>query len=438
MLICGICGPEVPVPQVRYSPPGDVSGGDATLRFHSSVELLYCNTKFPNIFCDRDLNVLTRTVRYEDFCNRAFHTFMKKTALYAWHEAAGAKIIDFGGYLMPVQYSGIIAEHTCVRSIAGLFDVSHMGNFMVKGPGAKAFLQYMTTNDLDKLSDGQAQYTLLLYPDGGIVDDLIIYRIDADTWFMVVNASNMEKDFSWLQGHLGMFQGVTLENHTDELSLIALQGPRSMDILNRVFTGGECSGLNPFHFRTVRFDGREVIVAATGYTGEPGVEISVPNDAAVALWLALMEAGSPEGIQPVGLGARDTLRLEMGYPLYGHEINRETNPLEARLKWVTKLDKGDFIGRDACLAVDSDPHRTVVGFIMRERAIPRQGSIIYDSDRQPVGTVCSGTMSPTLKQPLGTADVPRSCMKIGTQIYLEVRGKFFKGEVVKLPFVSRS
>ncbi|RDD29626.1 glycine cleavage system protein T [Prosthecochloris sp. ZM] len=363
---------------------------------------------------------------------------MKKTALYAWHEAAGAKIIDFGGYLMPVQYSGIIAEHTCVRTSAGLFDVSHMGNFMVKGRGAKAFLQHMTSNDVDKLSDGQAQYTLLLYPEGGIVDDLIIYRIDADTWFMVVNASNMEKDYSWLQKHLGSFEGVQLENHTEELSLIALQGPRSMEILDRVFTGGECSGIKPFHFRTVPFNGREVIVAATGYTGERGVEISVPNDAATALWVALMEAGSADGIQPIGLGARDTLRLEMGYPLYGHEINRETSPIEARLKWVTRLDKGNFVGRESCVAVDINPQRTVVGFMMHERAIPRQGFTVYNRDRKPLGSVCSGTMSPTLKQPIGTADVPRGYMKSGTPLYLEVRGKFYKGEVVKLPFVNRA
>ncbi|HED31798.1 MAG TPA: glycine cleavage system aminomethyltransferase GcvT [Prosthecochloris aestuarii] len=363
---------------------------------------------------------------------------MKKTALYDWHEAAGAKIIDFGGYLMPVQYKGIIAEHNCVRSGAGLFDVSHMGNFYVRGSRAGEFLQHMTTNDVTRLVDGQAQYTLMLYPDGGIVDDLIIYRIDDETWFMVVNASNMEKDYQWLEQHVGMFDGVSLENHTDDLSLVSLQGPLSMDILERVFPQDDLGALAPFHFRAARFAGADVLVAATGYTGEKGVEISVPNSVAVGLWTALMDAGKDEGIQPIGLGARDTLRLEMGYPLYGHEISRDTNPLEARLKWVTKLGKQEFIGREACLAVDQDPKRTVVGFVMKERAIPRQGATLFDTSGEPVGTVCSGTMSPTLKKPLGTADVPREFMAPGTELLLEVRGRFFKAEVTRLPFVQTS
>ena len=363
---------------------------------------------------------------------------MKKTPLYSWHRAAGAKIIDFGGYLMPVQYDGIIAEHRCVRSAAGLFDVSHMGTFALRGEQSAGFLQYVTSNDAASLADGQAQYTLMLYQDGGIVDDLILYRIDRESWFMIVNAGNMEKDFEWLTRQLPAFDGVELENLSGSRSLIALQGPKSMDILERVFPGGVSRDLRPFHFQNAAFRDVEVTVAGTGYTGEKGVEISVPGERAEALWETLMAEGAADGIRPIGLGARDTLRLEMGYPLYGHEIDRHTNPLEARLKWVTKLDKGEFIGRDACLAVDGTPRKTVAGFVMEERAIPRQGCLLYDSREGEIGTVCSGTMSPTLRQPIGTASILRSAMKPGTPLFLEVRGKRYRGRVVKLPFVRKS
>jgi len=363
---------------------------------------------------------------------------MKKTPLFSWHEAAGAKIIDFGGYLMPVQYNGIIAEHRCVRSAAGLFDVSHMGTFFVRGSGAVDFLQHMTTNDAAGLRDGQAQYTLMLYPDGGIVDDLIIYRIAEDSWFMIVNAANMEKDFEWLSRHADSFGKVTLENRSGRQSLIALQGPESIGILERVFPAEAWRELKPFHFRKADFDGGEVVVAATGYTGERGVEISVPGKSVEKLWETLMAEGEASGLQPIGLGARDTLRLEMGYPLYGHEIDSGTNPLESRLKWVTRLDKPDFIGRDACLAVERAPRRTVVGFVMEERAIPRQGCKLFDGAGDEIGVVCSGTMSPTLQQPIGTARVLRNVMKPATPLFLEVRGKRYRARVVALPFVNRS
>ncbi len=363
---------------------------------------------------------------------------MKKTALYSWHEEAGAKMIDFCGYRMPVQYSGIIAEHKCVRAAAGIFDVSHMGKFYVKGSGSLEFLQFMMTNNAASLKNGQAQYTLMLYPEGGVVDDLIIYRIDHETWFLVVNASNMEKDFEWLGKHSQKFDDVSIEDHTERLSLIALQGPRSMHILQRVFSSSVCEQLTSFQFLRTDFQGVEVMVACTGYTGEKGVEISVPNERAGDLWKAIMEEGGEFGIQPIGLGARDTLRLEMGYPLYGHEIGSETNPLEARLKWVTKLGKADFIGREACIEVDRHPERTVVGFVMEERAIPRQGYTLYDSAGREIGKVCSGTMSPTLQKPIGTADVLRSGMESGSIVLMEVRSKRYRGKVVGLPFVKPS
>jgi len=360
---------------------------------------------------------------------------MKKTSLSAWHEGAGAKMIDFGGFLMPVQYTGIIAEHKAVREAAGLFDVSHMGNFYVRGARALEFLQYMTTNDLGRIVDGQAQYTLMLYPDGGIVDDLIIYRICADTFFLIVNASNCEKDFNWLGEHVGVFDGVTLEDHTGKLSLIALQGPKAMDILNRVFPGSGLDALRSFHFMKLPFGGAEIMVARTGYTGETGVEICLPNEKAEELWAALMEAGKNDGIQPIGLGARDTLRLEMGYSLYGHEIEKDVNPLEARLKWVVKMGKPNFIGKQACEQVEIDPRKSVVGFSLEGRAIPRQHFKVFNSDHQEIGEVCSGTISPTLQEPIGTATILLEYATTGTPIFVEIRGTLQPGTVRRLPFV---
>jgi aminomethyltransferase len=360
---------------------------------------------------------------------------MKKTALSAWHEQAGAKMIDFGGFLMPVQYTGIIAEHKAVREAAGLFDVSHMGNFYVRGARALEFLQYVVTNDLGRIQDGQAQYTVMLYPDGGIVDDLIIYRVSADTFFIIVNASNGEKDFEWLSGQVGAFEGVSLENHSDELSLIALQGPKSFDILGTVFPEAGLEKLKSFHFMKLTYEGDDILVARTGYTGEAGVEICLPNARAVSLWSALMEAGKEDGIQPIGLGARDTLRLEMGYSLYGHEIDQTVNPLEARLKWVVKMNKTNFIGKQACEQVEIDPRRNVVGFSLEGRAIPRQHFKVFNSDRQEIGHVCSGTISPTLQEPIGTASLLVDYAKTGTPVYVEIRGTFQPGTVRPLPFV---
>ncbi len=363
---------------------------------------------------------------------------MKKTALYSWHEEAGAKIIDFGGYLMPVQYRGIIAEHNAVRSAAGLFDVSHMGNFYVRGAKAKEFLQSVTTNDLDKAGDGQAQYNLMLYPHGGIVDDLIIYRIDSETFFLIVNASNAPKDFEWLQQHIGAFEGVELEDHTALLSLIALQGPLALNILATVFPALDVEALGSFQFCKALFQGSEVMIARTGYTGEKGVEICLPNEMALPLWEALFEAGKESGIQPIGLGARDTLRLEMGYSLYGHEIDQDTNPLEARLKWVVKPAKGHFIGKEACQQVELNLKRGVAGFSLDGRVLPRQHFRIYNSDRQEIGWVCSGTLSPTLQEPIGTCNVLREYINPGTPILVEVRGNLHTGVIRRLPFVTTS
>lgn len=360
---------------------------------------------------------------------------MKKTALSSWHEQAGAKMIDFGGFLMPVQYTGILAEHRCVREAAGLFDVSHMGNFYVRGANALSFLQYLTTNDLGRVKDGQAQYTLMLYPDGGIVDDLIIYRISADNFFLIVNAGNCVKDYEWIREHVGGFEGVELEDATGRFSLIALQGPKSFDILDRVFTDFRLESLKPFYFTTLAFDGGEIMVARTGYTGEDGVEICLPNNSALLLWNRLMESGKEFGLQPIGLGARDTLRLEMGYSLYGHEIDRDVNPIEARLKWVVKMNKGNFIGRQACEQAELNHQRDVVGFSLDNRAIARQHCKVYNTDHQEIGWVCSGTISPTLNEPIGTASIFHDYATIGTSIFVEVRGSYQPGIVRRLPFV---
>ena len=363
---------------------------------------------------------------------------MKKTALYSWHEQAGAKIIDFGGYLMPVQYKGIIAEHNAVRTAAGLFDVSHMGNFYVKGARAKEFLQYITTNDLDKAKDGYEQYNLMLYPHGGIVDDLIIYRIDSETFFLIVNASNTQKDFEWIEQHLAEFEGVVLEDHTDRLSLIALQGPLALDILATVFPAVDVASLSSFQFCRTDFHGSELLITRTGYTGELGVELCLANEHALALWEALFDAGQGCGIQPIGLGARDTLRLEMGYSLYGHEIDQDTNPLEARLKWVVKMNKGHFIGKEACQQVELNLKRAVAGFSLDGRVLPRQHFKVYNTDRQEIGWVCSGTLSPTLQEPVGTCNVVHEYAVPGTPVLVEVRGVKHIGVIRTLPFVTTS
>ena len=339
---------------------------------------------------------------------------------------------------MPVQYSGILAEHRAVRNAAGIFDVSHMGNFYVKGSRAKEFLQYMMTNDLEKLEIGHAQYNLMLYPYGGIVDDLIIYRIENDTYFLIVNASNAQKDFEWLQEHIKPFEGVCLEDHTDQLSLIALQGPCALKILETVFPALPAASLVSFQFCKALFQGAELLIARTGYTGEQGVEICLSNNIALSLWEALIDAGKDYGIQPVGLGARDTLRLEMGYSLYGHEIDQDTNPLEARLKWVVKMGKAHFIGKEACQQVEINLKRGVAGFSLDGRVLPRQHFKVYNTDRQEIGWVCSGTLSPTLQEPIGTCNVVREYIKPGTAILVEVRGTYHSGIIRTLPFVTTS
>ncbi|MCK4577830.1 MAG: glycine cleavage system aminomethyltransferase GcvT [Candidatus Marinimicrobia bacterium] len=357
---------------------------------------------------------------------------MKKTALYQKHIDLGARMAPFAGYEMPVQYEGISAEHRAVRTAVGLFDVSHMGEFRVSGPGALDYIQMMTINDATALSVGQAQYSAMCYENGGIVDDLLVYR-RSDHYLLVVNAANIDGDFEWLQEHLG--NGVQLENISDEIGLVAVQGPRSRELVNKALKVN-VDELPFYHSSEEMLYNRPVLVSRTGYTGELGYELYTDPDTIQRLWDDLYEPGLSLGLKPAGLGARDTLRLEMKYCLYGNDISARTNPIEAGLGWITKLDKGAFIGSDAITKVKTDgPTRRLVAFEMEERAIPRPGYKIY-LDGSVVGEVTSGTQSPSLQRGIGMGYVKRPHTKAGTAVQIEVRGKLANATIVKPPLVK--
>ncbi|MEK4061110.1 MULTISPECIES: glycine cleavage system aminomethyltransferase GcvT [Paenibacillus] len=365
---------------------------------------------------------------------------LKRTPFYDLYSAyAESRCIDFGGWELPVQFTGIVKEHEAVRGQAGLFDVSHMGEFMVSGSGSEAFLQKMTTNDVSKLADGGAQYTLLLYPNGGVVDDLLVYRLGEERYMLVVNASNIDKDFQWLQKHLtAEFSGVSLSNISDETLLLALQGPLAEAILSKV-TAAPIAELKPFHFiENAEVCGVNVLLSRTGYTGEDGFELYAPPDTAAALWNGLLEAGSPHGLTPAGLGARDTLRFEAKLPLYGQELSADITPLEAGVQFFVKLDKEDFIGRDVLVKQKADGlPRRLVGLEMIDRGIPRSHYPVY-GDGVKIGEVTTGTQSPTLKRNLGLALLDAAYSEIGTEVNVEIRGKQLKAVVVKAPFYKKS
>ncbi|MCL4517288.1 MAG: glycine cleavage system aminomethyltransferase GcvT [Firmicutes bacterium] len=362
---------------------------------------------------------------------------LKRTPLYDVHVAAGARVIDFGGWEMPVQYTGILEEHRAVRQAAGLFDLCHMGEFRVTGPQALDFVQMMTTNDAGALEAGQVQYSMFCGPDGGIVDDILVYR-EKDGFFLVVNASNTAKDFQWLEEHLAkssMAGGVKLANLSDDYALIAIQGPRAAEILQKLTPTG-LSALGYYHFTEEKVHNIPAIIARTGYTGEDGFEIYITPAQAAALWHRFMEAGQPYGLLPIGLGARDTLRLEMKYTLYGNDIGEDTTPLEAGIGWAVKLDKGDFIGRDALLKQKAEGvKRKLVGFKMTERGIPRSHYPIQVNGRT-IGHVTSGSMSPTLGENIGLGYVEAGYAPVGTRIAVEIRGKGAGAQVVRTPFVE--
>ncbi|MFK7948312.1 MAG: glycine cleavage system aminomethyltransferase GcvT [Saprospiraceae bacterium] len=358
---------------------------------------------------------------------------MKNTPLVKKHEALGAKMAEFAGYNMPISYTGIKAEHKTVRENVGVFDVSHMGEFMVKGEGALDLIQKVTSNDASKLSIGDAQYSCFPNGKGGIVDDLLVYRLAENEYMLVVNASNMDKDWNWINEQNTF--GAELSNVSDDYALLAVQGPKAAEALQSL-TDVDLSAVKYYTFKQGKFAGLDnIILSATGYTGSGGFELYIPNEAAEAVWDAVFEAGKDFGIEPIGLGARDTLRLEMGYCLYGNDIDDTTSPLEAGLSWITKLKKGDFIDSDYLKAQKANgTTRRLVGFEMIERGIPRHDYIIEDADGNEIGKVTSGTQSPSLNKAIGLGYVNKPLTKSGSEIYIAIRKKKVKAKVVKLPF----
>jgi len=363
---------------------------------------------------------------------------LKKTPLNEVHRKLGARMVEFGGWDMPVQYKGVIEEHLAVRGAAGLFDVSHMGEIEVKGPGALAYIQELTINDAARLVNGQIQYSALCYPHGGVVDDVTLYRFDQDHYLFCVNASNTEKDFAWMEEVLeeGGFADVTLRNRSDDFAQLALQGPAAQTILARL-TETELGKIAYYHFYEGLVAGAPIIISRTGYTGEDGFELYCAPDAVERLWGALLETGAPDGLVPVGLGARDTLRLEMKYALYGHELSPEISPLEAGLGWITKLEKPGFIGREALLCQkQAGVPRRLIGFRMTEAGVPRAEYPVFAGEKE-VGFVTSGTMSPSLRVGIGLALVETSQAAIGTPLLIGIRNRRVGAEVVRTPFVKR-
>jgi aminomethyltransferase len=361
---------------------------------------------------------------------------MKKTALDEQHIALGAKMVPFAGFYMPVQYEGITIEHETVRNAVGVFDVSHMGEFLVTGPGSLELIQHVTTNDASTLVDGRAQYSCMPNGEGGIVDDLIIYRIAENEYLLVVNASNIEKDWNWISAHNTF--GAKMRNLSDDYSLLAIQGPKAVEAMQSL-TSVDLAGIAYYHFVVGDFAGIEhVIISATGYTGSGGFEIYCKNDQVVQVFEKVLEAGAAFGIKPIGLAARDTLRLEMGFCLYGNDIDDGTSPLEAGLGWITKLGKGDFIDREFLAAQKEEGiSRKLVAFEMQERGIPRHDYPILDADGETIGLVTSGTMSPSMNIGIGLGYVMLPNSALDTEINIEIRNKPVKAKIVKLPFYKK-
>lgn len=358
---------------------------------------------------------------------------MKNTPLVKRHEALGAKMVDFAGFYMPVSYAGINEEHASVRSNVGVFDVSHMGEFMLKGAGALDLIQRVTSNDASKLINGQAQYSCLPNATGGIVDDLLVYRIDENNYMLVVNASNIEKDWNWISKHNS--EGVQMTNVSDDYCLLAVQGPNAAKALQSL-TSVDLSTIPYYHFSLGTFAGIDnVVISATGYTGAGGFEIYGPTAEAEKLWDAIFAAGASLDIKPIGLGARDTLRLEMGFCLYGNDIDDTTNPLEAGLGWITKLAKADFNGKSLMSALkEKGISKKLVGFEMIDRGIPRHNYEICDAEGNIIGKVTSGTQSPSLNKAIGMGYVNTTHAVMGGDIFILIRDKKIKAQIVKLPF----
>ncbi len=357
---------------------------------------------------------------------------MKNTALTHIHQNLGAKLVPFAGYNMPVSYEGINIEHETVRASVGVFDVSHMGEFLIEGPHALELIQKVTSNDAAKLVDGQAQYSCFPNEKGGIVDDLIVYRLDQERWLLVVNASNIEKDWDWITSHNSM--GAMMKNLSDEYSLLAVQGPKAIEAMQSL-TSEDLSAIPFYTFKVSDFAGIDnVIISATGYTGSGGFEIYCKNEQVEQVWNKIMEAGANFGIRPVGLAARDTLRLEMGYCLYGNDINDATSPIEAGLGWITKFTKEFINAEELKKEKEQGPENRLIAFELEERGIPRQGYDIIDGNGHKIGEVTSGTMSPSLSKGIGMGYVKSIFKAPGTQIHIQIRKNAVPANVIKLPF----
>ena len=359
---------------------------------------------------------------------------MKKTAFCALHEQMGAKMVSFAGFYMPVQYEGLLIEHETVRTGVGVFDVSHMGEIWVKGSNALEFIQWVTSNDASVLTDGKVQYSCFPNGKGGIVDDLLVYRINPETYLLVVNASNIEKDWNWMNSQNKM--NAVLYNASDEISQLAIQGPLALKAMQKL-TDTPIMDMEYYTFKKVTFAGvKEVIFSTTGYTGAGGCEIYFANEDAETIWKAVFEAGAEFGIKPIGLGARDTLRLEMGFCLYGNDIDDTTSPIKAGLGWITRFtDDKQFIDKEILLKQKKEGVSScLVGFEMIDRGIPRHGYEIVDDENDAIGLVTSGTQSPSLKKAIGMGYVPTNLAKEGSEIFISIRGKRLLARVVKLPF----
>lgn len=360
---------------------------------------------------------------------------MKNTALTHIHESLGAKMVPFAGFNMPVQYEGVTAEHETVRNGVGVFDVSHMGEFLLTGPNALALIQKVTSNDASTLTIGRAQYSCLPNAEGGIVDDLIVYRMKEEQYLLVVNASNIEKDWNWISSHNDL--GVDMKNLSDDYSLLAIQGPKAVEAM-QALTSVNLSEIKYYHFEVADFAGIEhVIISATGYTGSGGFEIYCKNAEVEQIWNKVFEAGAPFGIKPIGLAARDTLRLEMGFCLYGNDINDSTSPIEAGLGWITKFTK-DFVNSENLKKQKEEGvSRKLVGFEMLERGIPRHDYEIVDANGNNIGIVTSGTMAPSVGKGIGMGYVKTEHAAVDSEIYIQIRNNKVLAKVVKMPFYKK-
>jgi len=364
-------------------------------------------------------------------------TELRRTPLFEAHKRHGGKLVDFAGWEMSVQFEGLTAEHEAVRNAAGIFDVSHMGEIEIKGNGAEDFVQYLVTNDISVLEDNQVLYTFMCYPNGGIVDDLLVYKFDKNYYYLVVNASNVDKDYEWMKENLGTYDAEII-NVSDDVSQIAIQGPKAQEILQDI-TDTDLSEIKFFYSkRDVNINGVKCLVSRTGYTGEDGFEVYLDNKDVDALWEKVIEVGKDRGIKPAGLGARDTLRFEATLPLYGHEIDKDISPLEAGLGFFVKLNTDDFIGKDALLKQKEEGlKRKVVGFEMKDNGIPRQGYEVK-ADGKVIGVVTTGYNSPTLKKNIGFALIDAEYSALGTPIEIQIRKRILKAEVVSKKFYNKN